>query len=218
MNNIQKLKLLGITSSLLLGFVGCAGVNSSTIDNSPGRKTVYQDINTINNDYAGVGIESQDIASMTDKMVRDLLSSPQIAARKIAPRIIIDEKYFKNQSASRINKGLITERIMVNLNRASHGRMIFLERDSIDMVEKERALKRAGTLSEGSLGSTDKIYGADFRMSGKIMSLEQVSNAKGGSLRYHQISFKMVDLETGALVWTGIYEFAKASESDIVYR
>ena len=208
----------GIVLVMTLGLTNCTPVNSSVVNNKPTRQTVYQDVNTINNNYAGVGIESQDITSMTDKMVRDLLSSPQIAARKVAPRIIIDEKYFKNQSSSRINKGLITERIMVNLNRAAQGRMLFLERDSIEMVEKERAMKRSGALSEGALGSTDKIYGADFRMSGKIMSLDQISNVRGGSQRYHQISFKIVDLETGALIWTGMYEFAKASESDIVYR
>ena len=196
---------------------GCAGLNSSNVDNTPGKTSIYQDVNSVDQ-FSGVGVESQDISSMTDKMVRDLMSTAHIVARKTAPRIIIDEQYFKNQSSSRINKALITERLMVNLNRASRGRLIFLERGAIEMVEAERAMKRSGHLSEGALGSTNKIHGADYRMTGKIMSLDAVSASKGGNSRYHQISFKLVDLETGAIVWSNMYEFKKAAQTDVIYR
>ena len=36
--------------------------------------------------------------------------------------------------------------------------------------------------------------------------------------RYNQIVFEMVDLERGTIVWSGIYEFARAAQDDIVYR
>lgn len=214
-NKVYKQLLL--IAIAMVTFSGCAGINSSSVDNSPGRSSIYQDVNSVD-EYSGVGVESQDISSMTDKMVRDLMSNAYIVAKKTAPRIIIDEQYFKNQSSSRINKALITERLMINLNRASRGRLVFLERAAIEMVEAERKLKRSGHLSEGSLGSTDKIYGADYRMTGKIMSLDAVSSARGGNSRYHQITFKLVDLETGAIVWSNMYEFKKAAQTDVIYR
>ena len=207
--------LIASVGTLLLS--GCAGLNSSKVDNSAGKTSIYQDVNNVDA-YSGVGVESQDISSMTDKMVRDLMSNAYIVARKTAPRIIIDEQYFKNQSSSRINKALITERLMINLNRASRGRLVFLEREAIEMVEAERNLKRSGHLSEGALGSTNKIYGADYRMTGKIMSLDAISNSKGGNSRYHQITFKLVDLESGAIVWSNMYEFKKAAQTDVIYR
>src|SRR5690242_14485318 len=50
---------------------------------------------------SGVGIESQDIIGMTDRMVRDMLSNPQLAARSVAPRVIVDDQYFTNESSQR---------------------------------------------------------------------------------------------------------------------
>ncbi|MDA7817195.1 penicillin-binding protein activator LpoB [Sulfurimonas sp.] len=210
------IKYIGALMSVML-LSGCVGLNKTTVDNTPGRTSIYQDINSVDQ-YSGVGVESQDISSMTDKMVRDLMSMQHIVAKSTAPRIIIDEQYFKNQSSSRINKALITERLMVNLNRASRGRLIFLERGAMEMIEAERAMKRSGHLSEGSLGSTNKIYGADYRLTGKIMSLDAINQKSGGNSRYHQISFKLVDLETGAIVWSNMYEFKKAAQTDVIYR
>ncbi len=167
---------------------------------------------------AGVGVESQDIVSMTDRMMRDMLSSPVLAGRNVAPYVIVDDEYFVNESSSIMNKRLITERLMVNLNRAAAGRMVFIERGAAEMVEKERTLKRSGVVGEGTLGSTKTVAGADFRLTGRIMSLDAASATSGAVSRYHQISFKMVDLETGVAVWTGLYEFKKAAQDDIIYR
>jgi hypothetical protein len=178
---------------------------------------VYEDTGTPGS-LQGVGIESQDIASMTDRMMRDVLSTKVLAGRSTAPRVIIDDQYFTNESSSVINKRLITEKLMVHLNRAAAGRMVFIERAAADMVETERTLKRQGVVSEGTMGSTDTTAGADFRLAGRIMSLDSRDTRTGSIARYHQIVFKMVDLETGVAVWTGMYEFKKSAQDDIIYR
>lgn len=214
-NDMKKIATL-LIFPLAVVFTGCTTVTTG-VNDTAGRKTVYEDVNT-GGAVAGVGIESQDISSMTDKMMRDIFSTPSVAGRAVAPNVIIDDKYFVNESSSRINKRLITERLMVHLNRASQGRMVFVERAAAEMVESERELKRSGTASEGALGSTRAVAGADFRLSGRIMSLDSVSSSTGVQARYHQISFKLVDLETGVAVWTGLYEFKKAAQDDIVYR
>jgi hypothetical protein len=36
--------------------------------------------------------------------------------------------------------------------------------------------------------------------------------------RYTQITFEMIDLETGEIVWTGLYEMGRAAADDVVYR
>ncbi len=196
---------------------GCSTVYKTRVDNTPGRLTHYEDINTPGS-IQGVGIEAQDISSMTDKMVRDMLQSSSIAGRVVAPYIIVDDKYFINESSQVINKRMITERLMVNLNRAADNRMIFVERSAAGMVEQERILKRTGIVHEGTTGMTAKTAGADFRLSGRIMSLDSVSSQNGSVARYNQIVFKMIELETGLAVWTGIYEFKKAAQDNIMYR
>jgi penicillin-binding protein activator len=192
-------------------------MHQATVIDKPGRASVYEDIGSPGAS-AGVGIESQDIVGMTDKMMRDMLASPALAGRSVAPRVIIDDNNFYNESSSIINKKMITERLMIGLNRAAAGRLVFVERQAAAMVEQERTLKRQGIVSEGTTGSTRKTSGADFSLTGRIMSLSSVNGSSGLTSKYHEISFKMVDLESGEAVWTGLYEFKKTAQDDIIYR
>jgi hypothetical protein len=178
---------------------------------------VYQDPASVGS-VAGVGIESQDVVSMTDQMMRDIMACPAVAGRRKPPVIIVDDKHFHNESSSVINKKIITERLMISLNRAANGRIIFAERNAVDMVSKERELKRQGELSSGTLGRAGKIAGADYRLAGRIMSLDKAESHTGKVSRYTQIAFKLIDLETSVAVWTNLYEFKKFAQDNIIYR
>lgn len=213
MTKINNIILFVFTLTI---FTGCSV--SSKVMNEQGKPSVYQNVGTSNQAIQGNGIESQDIVGMVDLMLRDIISTNFLVNRKTPPRIIIDSKYFKNQSSSRINKSMITDRLLVHLNRAAQGRIIFIEREEIEMVMDERELKREGQVSTGNLGNTKKVLGADFRLTGKIMSLDSLDNKSGMEARYHQIIFKLIDLESSALVWTNMYEFKKASAANVVYR
>ena len=201
----------------MAALTGCATVNPG-LDNSPGRKTVYTDASTASQQVAGVGVESQDVISMTDKMMRDILATPQIAGRTTPPRIVVDSAYFMNDSASRINKNAITDRLRVELNRAAAGRIVFLGRHYGNMVAKERELKREGGADAGTIRSTKAQAGADFRLGGRITSLDAASAKSGTVSRYHQITFELIDLELGNIAWSGLYEFRKEAQDDVVYR
>ncbi len=213
---MKRYLTLGAAVGALL-LTGCATVNQG-LDNNGGRKTVYSDATTTSAQVAGVGVESQDVISMTDKMMRDILSTPQISGRTTPPRIILDSAYFTNDSSSRINKNTITDRLRVELNRSASGRLIFLSRHYGDMVEKERELKRGGATDKGTIRSTKAQAGADFRLGGRITSLDATSTKSGTTSRYHQITFELIDLEFGNIAWSGLYEFRKEAQDDIVYR
>lgn len=183
-----------------------AGVSSMEVD--PNRK----------GPVSGVGVESQDIVTMTDVMMRDMLAEQIFADTGKRPRVIVDSQYFVNESSQAINKNLITQRLMTNLNRAARSRMQFVNRQNTAMVEQERALKRSGTTDVGTTGMTKAQMGADYRLSGRMGSLDSRSTKSGLTQRYTQISFEMTDLETGEIVWSGIYEFARAAADDVIYR
>lgn len=167
---------------------------------------------------SGLGIEAQDIQSMSDRMVRDMLANATLANRATPPRVIVDSAYFTNESTQRINKNLITDRLRVGLNRASKGRMVFLARQNAAMIEDERALKREGATDTGTVGMTRAQFGADYRLTGNIASTEARDAKTGTMQRYTQIVFEMVDLESGAIEWSNSYEIARAATDDVIYR
>lgn len=215
MQRILCERMFAITVVLFL-FSGCA-TTTTRIDNTPGRPTVYEDIGSPGR-VAGIGIESQDIVSMTDKMMRDMLATRALSGRQVPPRIIVDAEYFRNEGASRINKNLITDRLRSELNRAAAGRLIFVGRHYADMVEKEKMLKKEGVVgSEAGEGSA-KPHGADYRLGGRIATLDSLSPNTGQKSRFHQITFEVVDLGTGIIVWSNTYSFRKSAADDIIYR
>lgn len=194
----------------------CATVTHPVV-NAPGAPTTYGDPGT-RGPVSGIGIESQDIVSMTDRMMRDILTSTTLTTRPTPPRVIIDAEYFTNESSSRLNKNSITDRLRVSLNRASQGRLVFVGRQFADMVAKERDIKRQGVVDTGTQPLTQAQLGGDFRMGGRITSLDTRSPSTGQMSRYNQITFEMIDLETGQIVWSGIYEFLKTAQDDVIYR
>jgi len=66
-------------------------------------------------------------------------------------------------------------------------------------------------------GRADSFTRADG-LSGNIASLEQRNNRTGMVQRFTQITFEMVDLERGTIVWSNSYDIARASADDIIYR
>ncbi len=210
LNHIKSVALIAATAGLL---AACG----PAVDNSAGVATISQDPSR-QGAVAGIGIEGQDIQSMTDQMVRDMLSNPMLANAVNPPQVIIDSEFFVNDSTQRINKDLITNRLRVNLNRASMGRMIFVGRNYANMVQQERNLKRDGVVDTGTTGMTAAQAGGDYRLGGTIASADSRDARTGMMQRYTQITFEMVDLERGVITWSNMYELSKAAADDIVYR
>lgn len=197
----------------LLG--GCA--SPPLVNNSPGRPTIYVAADSPGR-VQGLGVESQDIISMADKMARDLLAQPSLVSRQTPPRIIVDSERFRNEGTSRVNKNLITDRLRVDLNRAAQGRLLFVGRENIAAVEAERQLKRSGVTDQGTVRSTPGTAGVDFFLTGRIATSDAVDPKSGMMQRFTQITFELVDAEYGTIIWSNLYDYAKASQDDIVYR
>ena len=194
-----------------------SGCQTTGVENAAGRATTYQS-STQRGPVSGIGIEGQDVIAMADQMMRDMLTSPRLATAAVPPRVIIDAEHFTNESSQRINKNLIADRLRVGLARAAAGRMQFVGREYADVVDRERQLKRDGILDVATTGLTRAQAGSDYRLVGRIATLDSRDGRSGLLQRYTQITFEMIDLESGVLVWTNIYEFTKAAADSVVYR
>jgi len=167
---------------------GCA---TTQVENVEGQPTAYEDPSS-SGSVQGVGIESQDVVAMTDEMMRDMLSNKILSGQDKSPRIIVDNEYMDNESTSIINTNMLTDRL--------------------------RELKRDGAVDRGTIRKTQATAGADYRLAGRITSLDAVERGSQKRSRYHQITFEMIDLELGTIVWNGMYEMKKAAQDNVIYR
>lgn len=210
-----KLRLMAKAAVLGLALASVAGPVAAKRDRSHQAVDLDPDQRGI---VSGVGIEGQDLGRMADQMVRDLMANPEISNRATPPRIILDSSDLRNQSSQRIDKDIITDELRGKLMGAARGKMRFVSREFIAAVEQERALKRDGVVDSGTTGLTRATAGADYKLVGKITSLDSRNNDTGMQERLTVISLEMLDLEYGTLVWNGTYKIRRAGADDVVYR
>jgi hypothetical protein len=212
---LTKTTTLALATLLALGLAAPAPAKEKL--KPQGSATVYRDTASPDG-VKGIGTESQDIVSMADAMYRDLLNVPELMNRPTPPRIIVDPKYFRNESSEIIDKALITDRIRVNLLRAAQGRMRFIGREYANAVAEERELKDAGAVDVGTTGRTRAQAGADYRLVGRIGTRDAIDTRTGQTSRFSQYTFELLDMEYGEIIWSNLYEFKKENRDDVVYR
>ena len=167
---------------------------------------------------SGIGIESRDIDGMADMVLRDIMQRPDIMNRPEAPRIIVDHNDFRNESVQRMNAKLVTDTLRSALNRASAGKVRFINRANMQRINEERELKREGQTDVGTLG-TNAISGSDYFLTANMLSLESMDTKSGIKQRRSQITFELIEVETGDIVYTSEpYVTLRAAAEDVIYR
>ena len=94
----------------------------------------------------GTGIESQDLVSVTDKMARSLVNTPEINDFSGMPRIVLDPVI--NNTRFPIQQGIFLTRIRTLLNSRTRGKMRFLARERMDALRAERETARSKRSSQ----------------------------------------------------------------------
>ncbi len=163
---------------------------------------------------AGTGIESQDLVAVTDKMARSILSTPEIANAAGRPVIVLDPVI--NETRFAVNKDIFLTRIRTELNSKAKGRVVFLARNRMPALERERDLKQSGAVTSSSDARVVEFKGADFFLTGKLQGLSTRS-AKGTS-DYILYSFQLIDARTSVIVWEDASEIKKQGLEDAAYR
>jgi PBP1b-binding outer membrane lipoprotein LpoB len=159
-------------------------------------------------EFSGLGIESKDIDSISEKMTADLLQSSFYLNQKTTPIIVLEGTYFINESSFIINTNLLADRMRISLIRQAASKIRFVTRQNLDAIIEEAQTS----------GSDIDIVEAQYRMTAKIASIHKVSNESGAQSNYFQFSFELLDLQTSAIVWANIYDIKKIGADDSIYR
>jgi PBP1b-binding outer membrane lipoprotein LpoB len=204
---ITKL-LLPITTAALVA--GCA---SSGVKN-PSGTGVTQLRPDEQGTVTGTGVESQDLVAVTDKMARSVLGIPQIASAAAPPIVVLDP--VDNQTRFPINKDIFLTRIRSELNSKCRGKVMFLARDRMAALEKERNLKREGAVTASNDPHVQEFKGADFFLTGTLQGLS--TRTSKGTSDYILYAFQLIDARTSAIVWEDNAEIKKQGLEDAAYR
>ena len=163
---------------------------------------------------AGTGIESQDLVRVADKMARSIVGIPQIANATTPPIVVLDPVI--NDTRFPINKEIFLTRIRTELNTQAAGKVTFLARDRMAALEKERNLKREGSVTAGSDPMKQEFLGANYFLTGTLQGLS--TRTSKGTSDYILYAFQLIDVRTSAIVWEDSAEIKKTGLEDAAYR
>ncbi len=163
---------------------------------------------------AGTGVESQDLVAVTDKMARSILGIQQIANAQGTPRIVLEP--VRNDTRFAINKEMFLTRIRIELNKKSQGKVLFLARENMPALERERQLKQSGQVTSSSDPNVNEFKGADFFLTGTLQGLTTRTSA--GTSDYILYSFRLLDARTTDIIWENSAEIKKQGLEDAAYR
>ncbi|MCX6885077.1 MAG: penicillin-binding protein activator LpoB [Verrucomicrobia bacterium] len=163
---------------------------------------------------AGTGVESQDMVMVTDKMARSILSTPQIANAQGTPRVVLDPVI--NETRFPINKDIFLSRIRAELNTKARGKVLFLARERMAALEKERQMKQSGQVTSTTDPNVQEFKGADFFLTGKLEGM--TTRTKAGTSDYVLYTFQLIDARTTDIIWEDHAEIKKQGLEDAAYR
>ncbi len=163
---------------------------------------------------AGTGVESQDLVTVADKMARGILGLEQISAAKSPPYIVLNPVI--NETRFPINKDIFLTRIQTQLISKSGGKVLFLARERMDALIKERDAKRAGQFNTTADPNVQEFKGADYFLTGKLQSL--TTKTKDGTSDYVNYTFELIDARTSVIVWADQHDIKKQGLEDAAYR
>ena len=165
-----------------------------------------------------LGLEGHDVLLISREVVRDIKDSflkenPGIIKEGKPIRIIVDSKFFTNETRQAVSLNMITDQLAADLQRAAGKQIAFLSRENVAAVAQERALKRQGAVDRGALGLADKVAGADYRMTGRISAI--TAQREETQQQTTNIALRLLDLETGQRVWSWTKNLSKGGQDGI---
>lgn len=163
---------------------------------------------------AGTGIESQDLLAVSDKMARSILDTPQIRNARDIPRVVLEP--VRNDTRFRIDQDIFLTRISTELGTRARGKVIFLARDRMNALERERDLKKSGEVTSSSNPNKVEFKGADFFLTGRLQGIS--TRAAAGTSDYILYTFQLIDARTTEVIWTDSSEIKKQGQEDAAYR
>ena len=93
---------------------------------------------------------------------------------------------------------------------------MFLARSQMEALEKERNLKREGSVTASTDPGVQEFKGADYFLTGELQGMSTRTTAGTGD--YILYAFRLTDARTSVIVWEDSAEIKKQGLEDAAYR
>ena len=147
-------------------------------------------------------------------MTRGILGLDRVAHATTPPNVVLEPVV--NDTRFTINKDIFLTRMRASLNSKAQGKVIFLAREQMAALQKERELKRSGQVTATSDPTVQEFKGADYFLTGKLQGM--TTKAKAGVSDYVLYTFQLIDARTSVIVWEDLSEIKKQGLEDAAYR
>ena len=146
-----------------------------------------------------------EVTRATDSIVDEILRRLPRQEGKRAPVIMVDDERFAVQGIEPAEKEQVIDRLRRELNRAANGRLTFVGRYYLDILQQERELAQQ-TGKEDTAGGSEPV---DYRLAGSIsVGLSPAAQGTEPS-SFYQVSLKMTkvvaEATDGESLWEGNY-------------
>jgi PBP1b-binding outer membrane lipoprotein LpoB len=160
----------------------------------------------------GTGIESRDVRAVAGQMASELLDSPALNREGPPPRIAVLD--IDNRSRFLIDAGIFSTLVTDELIASSGGRLAIVNRDLLEEILKERAMKASGEVSD--IGRLQALAGVDWFLEGSVESLS--ASTSDAQTDYVVVRFQLTNAETGIVAWSNRYEMKKEGSWGVMYQ
>jgi len=185
---------------VLLCFFGCAKGKRVDVDSEGELRAGVTTTSSLDVRTASRLMAESLLKKMSD--IHKGPNPPSIAVLKI-----------KNETSSYLDTGILTDKIRQELIRRAGDKIVFLDRDSLAAVAKEREAKR-----KGAIGSTGEkvLLGAGYFLTGAVRSIDKQAGSKRFTYTFMEV--RLTDAESSQIKWEETYEFKKEGKTGFYDR
>lgn len=193
-----QLKLSACSIAIAIILSGCTG---TTIQ--------YTDPDAV--DTTSLNFSSTDLQTTATKMVNSMLSSPRIS--KITANAndlpIIWPQTIQNRTNEHIDTSAIQNSVTTEL--LNSGKFNLVDMNKVDAVKAQMQYQNySGMVAPDKAVKIGKQVGAQYMLFGDISSISAQNNYQQS--QFFQITMKLMDLESGLLIWQGQKQIRKVAQ------
>ncbi len=161
----------------------------------------YEDVNS--QDTTSVDYNLTDLRATTEKMVTDMLDSPAINRITAMDRPTLFFNNVRNETREHLNTSTLANTVQTQLIKSD--KFQFVDMNQIKAIQEQAGYQtNSGMVDQNTAITLGKQAGARYMLYGVFQDFDSTNGAALGKevrSKAYVITLKMMDLQTGVIVW-----------------